>query len=131
MKALELSDYNGIYSDTKSGDWFAPYAQTAKEYGIMSGDSRGFRGNDVISRQEMAVVLINALKARLPEVNSAGEMSFTDNDSIASWAKDAVKLASGLELLKGYDTGDFRPEKNLRRDEAMVVVYRLLSHIGK
>ena len=97
----------------------------------MSGDSVGFRGNDVISRQEMAVVLLNALKAQLPETVVENELSFTDNASIADWAKDAVRVASGLELLKGYDTGDFKPGNNLRRDEAMVVVYRLLSHLGK
>ena len=128
---LELVDYKGIYADTSSKDWFAPYAQVAKDYSIMSGDSVGFRGNDVISRQEMAVVLLNALKAQLPETVVENELSFTDNASIADWAKDAVRVASGLELLKGYDTGDFKPGNNLRRDEAMVVVYRLLSHLGK
>ena len=50
---------------------------------------------------------------------------------IAAWASDYVKLATGLNLLKGYDTGDFKPSNNLKRDEAMVVVYRLISQLEK
>ena len=42
----------------------------------MTGSADGFRGNDVISRQEMAVVLINALKASLPEIISEKEINF-------------------------------------------------------
>jgi len=127
----EVMPYNGTFSDVSADDWFAQFAQTAFEYGIMSGDAEGFRGNDTISRQEMAVVLVNALKSYLPELSAEGDMDFADKGSIASWASDAVRIASSLKLLNGYDTGDFRPEKNLQRDEAMVVVYRVLSHIGK
>ena len=127
----EVMPYNGTFSDVSADDWFAQFAQTAFEYGIMSGDAEGFRGNDTISRQEMAVVLINALKSYLPELSAEGDMEFEDKGSIASWASEAVKIASSLKLLNGYDTGDFRPLKNLQRDEAMVVVYRVLSHIGK
>ena len=125
----ELIEHRGTFYDIDSDDWFASFAETAFEYGIMSGDQKGFRGNDTISRQEMAVVLINALKTKKPEISAENEASFTDDDSIAVWANDYVKLASGLGLLKGYDTGDFRPLNNLKRDEAMVVVYRLLSQI--
>jgi len=128
---LEVSSHKDSFVDVSENDWYSGYAQTALEYGIMSGDSTGFRGNDVISRQEMAVVLINALKSQLPELATESKVEFTDNESIASWAEAAVKLAAGLNLLNGYESGDFRPENNLRRDEAMVVVYRMLSHVEK
>ena len=127
----EPIEYRGTFNDIDSDAWFAPFAETAFEYGIMSGDQNGFRGNDTISRQEMAVVIINALKAQLADVKTENAVSFADGESIASWANDAVKLAAGLGILKGYDTGDFKPEKELQRDEAMVVVYRVLSHVGK
>ena len=85
----------------------------------------------ILVLEEMAVVLVKALRTKLPEITTENETSFTDNDSIAVWANDYVKLASGLNLLKGYDTGDFKPLANLKRDEAMVVIYRLLSQLEK
>lgn len=127
----EVKEHKGTFADVNSDDWFAPFAQTAYEYGIMTGDSNGFRGNDTISRQEMAVVLVNALKSYLPELKAEEGIEFSDNGNIAPWASDAVKIASSLKILTGYETGDFKPEKNLQRDEAMVVIYRVLSHVGK
>ena len=127
----ELIEQRGTFYDVMDNDWFSSVAETAFEYGIMSGDKNGFRGNDTISRQEMAVVIVNALKAQLANVETVNSVNFTDGESVALWANEAVKLAAGLGILNGYDTGDFKPEKELQRDEAMVVVYRVLSHIGK
>lgn len=127
----ELEEYKGTFADVTGDMWFARYAETAAKHGIMNGDASGFRGNAPISRQEMAVVIINLLKAQEEETATEKEASFTDEGYISDWAKEKVKMAAGLGLLNGYDTGDFKPEKSLQRDEAMVVVYRVLSHVGK
>jgi len=128
---LELENYDSYFNDISENAWYASYAQTAAKNGIISGDGGSFRGDDSISRQEMAVVLINALKTKNPEIVVDEEISFTDNDSIALWAEESVKTAVKLGLLKGYDTGDFKPVNSLKRDEAMVVIYRLLSELEK
>ena len=127
----ELIPYRKTFYDVKDSDWFAAFAETAFEHGIMIGNENGFRGNDIISREEMAVVILNALKAQLLNVASENTVSFNDSESISIWAKEAVKLCAALGILKGYDDGDFKPEKALQRDEAMVVICRVLSQVGK
>lgn len=124
----ETVKYNGSFTDVAGDDWYADIAETALKYGIMKGDGNNFRGNAPISRQEMSVVLINVLKSQQEAVSSDEVKTFTDSADIAAWAADSVKLASGLGLLNGYETGDFKPNANLRRDEAMVVVYRAIMY---
>ncbi|MBR1970663.1 MAG: S-layer homology domain-containing protein [Clostridia bacterium] len=131
---IELPEYKGSFSDVKESDWFAPYAEGALKNNIMAGSNGAFRGKDEITRQEMAVVLMNVLKnyIKLPEeVESEEKINFTDSTSIATWAEEAIEFAASLGVLKGYETGEFKPSNSLKRDEAMVVVYRALSHIKK
>ena len=50
-----------------------------------------------------------------------------DGNTISDWAKAGVDKAAALGLIKGYEDGSFAPAKNIRRDESMVVIYRLLN----
>lgn len=129
--------FRGSFSDVSRDMWYATYAETALENNIMSGDINGFRGNDKITRQEVAVVISNLLKNYLMQKESNGEAAseeqtpFTDNDVISEWATEHVALSAKAGIIKGYETGDFKPLNFLKRDEAMVIVYRVLSHIEK
>ncbi len=123
----EPTEYTGAFEDVSADKWYAGYAETAKANGIMAGDGINFRGEDTISRQEMAVVLMNLLKQKGISVENAEAAIFTDNNTISAWAGESVGAAVKLGLLKGYEDGTFMPKKELRRDEAMIVVYRALA----
>lgn len=132
LKALKIETvkYQNGFKDVSKDAWYADFAQTAAKQGIMVGDSNNFRGNDFITRQEMAHVLINAYKKQIGEFESTEAASFVDSNDIAPWAYDSINAATELGLVKGYDTGTFLPLKNLRRDEAMVVIYRALECVN-
>ncbi len=124
VRAMEwtASENNSQFKDVKSTDWFAADLQTAYENRLFKGDGINAMPNKRITRQEAAVMLANICKA--VENESKG---FTDNVNISDWARDGVEKASALGLITGYEDGSFAPGKNIRRDEAMVVIYRLLT----
>jgi hypothetical protein len=51
----------------------------------------------------------------------------TDRDSITDEFKEAVAVLNGLKIITGYEDDTFRPDKNISRQEATALVYRLHS----
>lgn len=58
------------------------------------------------------------------------EKTFKDSDKIAGWAKSAVQAAYRAGIMKGDENGYFRPKDLLTRQEAAVIISRLLEKRG-
>jgi hypothetical protein len=116
-----------LFSDVKSGDWFAGYVECACKNEIIKGDAQGkFRPNDNISRNEIAVILSRLQKtADLSTQNTA--LTFKDASQIPEWALKGVQDACGRGLIKGYQDETFRGANSLNRAEAAVIIYRYLK----
>lgn len=110
--------------------WYAGVIETAKECGLIQGADGYANPEANITREEMAVMLSNA--ARLEKIQAeqgAQEPVFADESAIADWAAEGVRFAARLGLLSGYPDGTFLPQANAKREEAFVVVYRLLLQL--
>ena len=46
---LELKPYSGSFDDVLDGVWFTPYIEALSDAGVVSGDGKLFRPNDVVS----------------------------------------------------------------------------------
>ncbi len=116
----DLSQYTqkASFDDVEAGKWYTSAAAWVKEAGLMQGGGDNcFRPNDNITRQEMCVVLSNALKdMSVPEASR-----FPDDGGIAPWAKAAVYRCRGLGLVLGDDQGYFNPTGKTQRSAAAVV----------
>ena len=99
MKALELGIIQGV-SETQ----FAPYAD--------------------ITRQDMAVVVSNALKVASVKTEE-GRLDFADKDSIAEYAQTSVRILSKMGIIKGKENNLFDPLANTTRAEVCVIVDRI------
>jgi hypothetical protein len=58
------------------------------------------------------------------EVNTE-ELSFTDKDDIAAWAKEAMEVCAGSGLIVGYNN-EVRPQHHTMRSEAATIFARLI-----
>ena len=61
------------------------------------------------------------------ELSREDTAMYKDESNIASWAKDAVKRVTDAGLMKGDEKGNFNPKSNLTRQEAAVILDRLLN----
>lgn len=122
---LESAEYDASFGDVKSEDWFAGYIATAYKKGLVNGADGNFRPNDTITREEMCKIIASAVETQI----ELDEISFSDNEQISSWAVDGVRKAYSLGIIKGMDDGSFAPKNNALREQAFVMLARLIEKI--
>lgn len=119
------------FGDVSSGAWYYGWVQTAVQLELASGTSAStFAPQKAVTRQEAAVWLAKFLKQQTGAGNAAGNGSFHDGETIASWAASAVSAVYKLGLIKGDNEGNFRPTDPITRQEAAVLLDRVLQHDG-
>lgn len=125
---LEPSDKNH-FADVNDSDWFAGMVNAAAEEGLVRGYDGRFDPREKITREQIAVLLMNAYKLKGKTVDEPGNASgvFTDDAAISSWSHSSVYQAKQLGLIKGRPDGAFSPRDSATRAEAFVMVKRLLE----
>ncbi len=130
LLGLEEVEYRGAFQDVTTQDWYSKVVQTGLDHGLISTDQQ-FRPQDNVSREEMAKIVVEAMKKKLPLVISQdAKADFADTSCISAWAQPYVAAASGAGLMVGDEQGNFRPADSALRAEAAVVMARLLEQIS-
>ncbi len=110
----------------------------AKAYniGIASGtgfnekEQRLFSPSNLVTRQEIAVMLVKELKLLGEDTSSFGDMNYSDEDAVAAWAYDAVDFASDSGILTGVGNNQVAPTANATREQALVLIHKIASKYG-
>jgi len=98
--------------------WAKDAIEKAVQLQIVKGYiDQTFRPDQAVSRQELIVMLVRALK---PAVEGK-TVSFTDQEKIGAWAKASIERAIQAGWLAGYPDGSFRPGNGISRAEMAVV----------
>lgn len=130
--AMNLSEmqYQNHFADVKDDDWFVKYVNIAYEAGIVRGiDAANFGVGTSISRQDMAVMLYNALQYKGSELGNADTAAFEDGGAIADYAKAAVDGMVSIGALNGVSDTRFEPAGEATRAQAATVIWRILSRL--
>ena len=131
-RALQLPSTNASssFADQQAiPTWAAEHINATVAAGLMGGYSDGtFRGNDNISRTEMAVII--ARVAHL-EVNKTASVTFTDAANIPIWAQKEVAAAVQAGLIGGKGNNRFEPTASATRAEALTIIMRVLDMTSK
>ncbi|MDD4802482.1 MAG: S-layer homology domain-containing protein [Syntrophomonas sp.] len=124
VKAFNLNNTGGkIFSDT-SAHWAKDYIATATAAGIVGGyNDSTFGSNDPITREQMAAIVVKAAGLTA----AATENNFSDNSSIAEWARSSVATAVNNQVIKGYPGNTFKPKGKATRAEAVTVIVNALK----
>ncbi|MCC5909122.1 MAG: leucine-rich repeat protein [Clostridiaceae bacterium] len=122
VRALDLEvGFGKVFADTEE-HWAKDYIATAYEQGILKGyDENAFGANDYITREQMAVMVIKAIKLE----GSVEENTFIDEKDISDWAKSAVDTAIENNIITGYPDNTFRPQSYATRAEAVMVITKI------
>ena len=132
VRAFDLTYENKnpkSFVDIKEGDWCENYVNIAGSRGLVSGMPDGSFGiGQMITRQDMAVILANLLKDNNISV-VVKDSAFSDFHEIDSYAETAVKTLSQLKMINGFEDNTYRPHNNMTRAEAAVVIDRILTYL--
>ncbi len=115
LASLPFKDINNVASKQKTS------ILQAIEAGLLRGDPSGsYRPTDLLTRQEMAVLLTQALQL---SISKAATSSFADVDS-KSWSSPYIEAVHRAGLMNGDDGNKFRPKAVVTREEAAVLLMR-------
>ncbi len=124
---MEESTYNNLFADVSKDAWYANVIQTAFDNEILVGFGGNARPEDPITREEMAKMICVGAKLALDVESDETQLAFADSSLISAWGTKYVDKLTTLSILNGYEDGIFKPKNNLRRDEAMTVIYRIIA----
>lgn len=123
------------FSDVAADAWYRGVIGAVAKAGIIRGyDSFTFGPNDLITREQAAVMLANALKynqspVAIDDSKVSAQLSvFTDNTQISPWAQKGVALLTKESILAGYN-GNFAPGGQATRAEAAAMLYKVLKKL--
>lgn len=125
LKGIDLKEAKeGIFKDVANGQWYTDYANWAGVKGIAAGvKNDNFRPDDVVTREEMAVMIYNAANIMKIELGAEVEYKeFTDASKISAWAKDAVKAVQQSGIINGKPDGSFDAQGQVTRAEAAKII---------
>ena len=94
--------------------------------GIVGGrDDRVFDPYATITREEAAAFLSRGAAVLGMDTDVVTPSSFTDNESVAGWARDYVSYVSQAGVMNGMDGNVFSPWETYSREQSYVTIYRL------
>ena len=118
----------GAFKDT-AGHWANTYIADLKGASIVSGDSAGnFNPESNLTRAEFAKMLYIAHSGAgsLPVVSSA---PYPDV-STTYWAAPYIQALKAKKIVGGDSAGNFNPDANITRAEAIVMVVRAAADLS-
>lgn len=126
MAGVDQSKFmNNVFKDVNGG-YYAAYVNWANENGIVQGIGDGkFDPKRPITREEMAVIMNKFLQVTNKKLSEKESKVFTDDGTIAPWAKEAVGAMAKKGMVKGMEDGSFRPKSGFTRAQVAQVLYNL------
>ena len=119
-----LSGEKAAFTDIYNSSWEYEAVSSLGGSGIISGYEDGsFRSNNLITRAEFTKLIVSAFGI------VAQNKEFSDV-SADDWFYPYVSVASGAEIIKGYD-GMFNPHANITREDAALIIYRISIKLGE
>lgn len=117
------------FEDVPKNRWSYSYVAKAKNAGLINGYSDvEFGAEDLILRQDMAVIIYNTAVYKNAELTDASKtLTFSDDGDIADYAKDCVYALKASGIINGVSDTEFAPSKNATRAEAAMIIYKLLQ----
>ncbi len=131
LTPAQYNDYafQGPFKDVSVNGYANPFINWAWENGVVSGvSSTSFAPERPVTRQEMAVMVVNfANTVGRVFPHTADPLTFSDDELISPFAREAVAVCQQAGVLNGYKDGTFRPRHRATRGEAAVLTQRFLS----
>jgi hypothetical protein len=129
---MDSSKSKDTFSDVSKDSWYADAVETAYELELIFGTTQDrFEPNKNINREELATIVYRLYQYKGgKEIPGSSKITLTDQSEISSYAKEAVNFTLNSGIMVG--NGDkFDPQRSTTRQEAAVVIYRLLKYLNE
>ena len=129
MSAENAGD--NVFIDVNADDWFVRHVNIAYNNGLVNGIGNNLFGTGQnITREDMAVMLYNALKYRSVNMDTS-RADFEDFNEISAYASDAVSALYNLGAINGMTDTVFEPKGTATRAQAAKVIYGVFEQLNR
>ena len=114
------------FKDTKN-----PMVARAYNLGIVNGTAvledgrRLFSPDALVTREQMAVMLVNEIKLLGIETKPDYSKTFSDQDDISAWAYEQLSFATEKNIILGVGNNLVSPRSNATREQAITLVHKI------
>ena len=134
VKALGLNTTGttGQFTDVTADAWYYGAVNAAVSANLVSGTGDNqFAPNALITREQMAVMVTNALGTKAPATDGTELNVFSDSSSVSSWAVTGMEEAVKADIVGGMTTDTLAPQADATRAQAAAMIYKLLTLLGE
>ena len=120
------------FKDVKDKDWFAEAVKWAQSQGLIKGYEDGtFKANNLVTRQELAIIIERFLKIHGITMEEIKELSYKDLDTLPAWSKDAIIAMAKIGLVEGQTEEMYNPASEFTREELAVMLEKIIIWVEK
>ncbi|WP_394138498.1 S-layer homology domain-containing protein [Cytobacillus oceanisediminis] len=120
---LEIPSDLNAFPDVSEKSVFAEGAAATKAAGIFGGSNGQFGAADVLTREQMASVLVRAFGLE----DNGEEVTFTDWNKISASHRENVKILAQNGITTGKEDGSFDPKAPVNRATFVTFLYRAMN----
>lgn len=121
------------FKDVKEDSWYGGAVASASRAGIINGYPDGtFKPNEKISREHMAIMIVNSLRVKGMIIGQEKTADFADKKDIHTMSMESVQIVYHLGIIKGTSTQPlkFSPKANTTRGMAAAVLNRVFTTLN-
>lgn len=120
---------NSPYGDLESGKYYTDAVIWAARNNIFKGyEDNTFRAEESITREQLAAIFYRYAGYKGYDLTTLESLdSFSDKDSVSSWAKEAMQWAVGSGLILGKDNNILDPQGTAIRAEIAAMLHRFIK----
>ena len=129
MENTPAAEKPSNFGDVEDSMWYTEAIHWTDESGVMIGyDDGNFYPNQVVTREQLALVLYRYAQFRGYDVSAKGDLSlFDDAEDVSSWAVDGMTWAVGSSLINGRNGTNLAPQGTATRAELATILQRFVS----
>lgn len=124
MAGEPIGNITGTFSDVPLGQWYSDAIDWAAEAGVITGASGKFRPFEIVTRQDLAVMLYRY--AGSPPADVTVLSFYQDYNEVSSYAANAMAWAVSEGILSG-DGSRLMPQNGTTRVQLAAILMRYLE----
>ena len=96
--------------------------------GIINGKTETeFAPNDLLTREEAAVILSRMVNKTIPVPVTEMYFNFDDEASISDWASDSIQVMCNMGVMNGVGENKFAPQDTYTTEQAIATIVRVYA----
>ena len=122
------------FDDVAKGSWYesaitwAAENKLANGYGVDKNDKNNFGPNDILTREQIVVILYNYAKLKGMDVSGAADLAaFTDAAKVSAYAVPAMKWAVKTGIMQGIRADLLSPASGTTRGQMAAIFERFME----